>query len=58
MKPGRDLLGGMDAITLTADFVSHSVDAWRCPDCGTVLILGKMGPAGGLTSGSERQSLD
>ena len=46
MKPGRDLLGGMDAITLTADFVSHSVDAWRCPDCGTVLIPGKMGPAG------------
>jgi hypothetical protein len=47
VKPGRDLLGGMDAITLPDDFVSHSVDAWRCPDCGTTIIPDKMGPAGG-----------
>jgi len=47
VKPGRDVLGGMDAITLTDDFVSRSVNARRCPHCGTVLIPGKMGPAGG-----------
>jgi hypothetical protein len=29
VKPGRDLLGGMDAITLTDDFVSHSVRAFK-----------------------------
>ncbi len=37
----------MDAITLTDDFVSHSADGWRGPGCGTVLIPGEIGPAGG-----------
>jgi hypothetical protein len=29
VKPGRDLLGGMDAITPTEDFVSYGVRAFK-----------------------------
>lgn len=37
-KPQRDVLGDLGGITLTSGVFNHSVDAWRCPACGTVVI--------------------
>ena len=37
-KPQRDILGDLGGITLTSGFFNQSVDAWRCPACGTVVI--------------------
>ena len=37
-KPSLGILGDLTGIPLTTGIFNHSVDAWRCPECGTVLI--------------------
>jgi predicted RNA-binding Zn-ribbon protein involved in translation (DUF1610 family) len=37
-KERRDALGDLGGVTLTDGVFTHSVAAWRCPACGTVLI--------------------
>ncbi len=37
-KPQRDILGDLGGIRLSSGVCNHSVDAWRCAKCGTVLI--------------------
>lgn len=39
-EAARDVLGDLGGVTLTSGVFNHSVDAWRCPACGTVVIPG------------------
>ena len=40
-KQGRGLGGDLGGIPLTTGFFNHSVDAFRCDECGTVVIPGQ-----------------
>lgn len=37
-KAAVDVLGDLGGITLTDGVFNHSASAYRCPECGTVLI--------------------
>jgi transposase-like protein len=37
-KRARGLLGDLSGIRITSGLLSHSAQAWRCEDCGTVVV--------------------
>jgi ribosomal protein S27E len=39
-KESKGILGDLGGIPLTTGVFNHSVDALRCPSCGTVVIPG------------------
>lgn len=38
-KPSRGLLGDLTGIPVTRGVFNHEADAFRCPGCGTVVIM-------------------
>ncbi|MEV0971439.1 hypothetical protein [Microtetraspora glauca] len=39
-KSSQDMVGDLGGILLTSGFFNHSADAFRCSECGTVVIPG------------------
>ena len=40
-KPRGDLLGDLTGALLTHGFFNHSAEAFRCPQCGLVIVPGR-----------------